>query len=90
MRRFSDRLTSSSSVPHEQGKVTVNTVNGNSDERLADITGEAMGSSDRDYAGFVEMLGLHQTVKALEAEYRAITGGGGENNGCDDHTSRMG
>ena len=36
---------------------------------------ESTGSTDHFYASFVEMLGLHQTVKTLEAEYYAVTGG---------------
>ena len=90
MRRFSDRLTSSSSLPSEQGKGLSTSFNGSSDECLKGVTGEATGSSDidRQYATSVEMLGLHQTVKALEAEYRSITGG--DDKGSDDHISNTG
>lgn len=90
MRRFSDRLTSSSSHPSEQGKGLCTSVNGSSDESLQFVTGEATGPSDCDrvYATLVEMLGLHQTVKALEAEYSAITGG--DNKGFENHNSKTG
>jgi len=90
MRRFSDRLTSSSSLPSEQGKGLSAPLNGTSDEYLKAVNGEATGSSDidREYATLVEMLGLHQTVKALEAEYRVITGG--DDKESDDHVSNTG
>ena len=75
MRRFSDRLTSTSAGPPDQGKAVANAVSRGSDESITAFTEEAMGPSEHEYAILVEMLGLHQTVKALEAEYCALTGG---------------
>jgi hypothetical protein len=67
MLRFSDRLVSAPSTSSEQ----VIGVNGSSDETPTATNGE---STDYEYSTLVELLGLHQTVKALEAEYCKITG----------------
>lgn len=75
MLRFSDRLTSTSSGPPDQGKLASNASSGSSDESTMVMSPDSTGSSDHVYASFVEMLGLHQTVKTLEAEYCAVTGG---------------
>ena len=88
MRRFSDRLTSSSSIPQDQGKTIAGIVKNGSDENKTNVSGETVGSNDRQYTGLVEILGLHQTVNALQAEYRAVTGGNG--NGPDDRKSTTG
>lgn len=74
MLRFSDRLTSTSSAPPEQVKAAP-VVIGGSDEPPRVSNGEALTSTDHEYGALVELLGLHQTVKALEAEYRLLTGG---------------
>jgi hypothetical protein len=75
MRRFSDRLVSSSSISAEQSKAFAK-INGSSDE----MGGDSSSSDDQDYTVLVEMIGLHQTVKVLEAEYSLVTGGTGKSN----------
>ena len=75
MLRFSDRLTSTSSGPPDQGKLASDARSGSSDQNTMVMSPDSTGSSDHVYASFVEMLGLHQTVKTLEAEYYAVTGG---------------
>jgi hypothetical protein len=75
MLRFSDRLTSTSSGPPDQGKAASKASIGSSDESTMVTNLDPTGSGDHVYTSLVEMLGLHQTVKTLEAEYNAITGG---------------
>jgi len=71
MLRFSDRLSSTSSTTLDQVKATGG-VNGTSDE-------VASGSpSEQEYTILVELIGLHQTVKILEAEYNLVLGGDGK------------
>jgi hypothetical protein len=74
MLRFSDRLTSTSSTTPEQLKAAPADIGG-SDETPKVSNGEALASTDHEYSALVELLGLHQTVKALETEYRVVTGG---------------
>ena len=81
MRRFSDRLVSSSSTTAEQSK-TFATLNVSSDETGSDSS----SSNDQDYTTLVEMIGLHQTVKVLEAEYSLVTGGTGKSNKYGEST----
>jgi hypothetical protein len=73
MLRFSDRLTSTSSTQAEQPKAAA-PVDGSSDETLTSQT----SLSDQEYTALVELIGLHQTVKVLEAEYSLVTGGDGK------------
>jgi hypothetical protein len=73
MLRFSDRLTSTSSTTPEQVKAAPADIGG-SDETPKLSNGEALTSTDHEYSALVELLGLHQTVRALEAEYRVVTG----------------
>src|ERR1700685_2783746 len=75
MRRFSDRLVSSSSTTVEQSKIFA-TINAASDETESDSS----SSNDQDYTTLVEMIGLHQTVKVGEAWYSVVTGGIGKSN----------
>lgn len=79
MRRFSDRLVSSSSTAAEQSKAPV-PVNGYSDETESG----SFSSHDPDYNALVETIGLHQTVKVLEAEYNLVTGGNGKSHTTDE------
>jgi hypothetical protein len=72
MLRFSDRLTSTPSVPSEQ----VKTINVPSDETAI----KSPSPADQEYLALVELIGLHQTVKILEAEYSLVTGGNGKSN----------
>jgi hypothetical protein len=88
MRRFSDRLTSSSFIPQDQGKTIAGIVKNGSDENKTNVSRETVGSNDRQYTSLVGMLGLHQTVNTLQAEYRAVTGG--NSNGPDDRKSTAG
>ena len=67
MRRFSDRLTSTSA--------TMIADNGSSDERAI----KSSSPTDQEYIALVEVIGLHQTVKILEAEYCLIVRDGKPN-----------
>jgi hypothetical protein len=70
MLRFSDRLTSTSTASSEPTKA-VTTPNGSSDVKVTDST----LTTDHEYIALVDVVGLHQTVKVLEAEYNLLTGG---------------
>ena len=82
MRRFSDRLVSSSSTAADQSKAFAD-INAYSDETES----VSSSSSDHDYKALVEMIGLHQTVKVLEAEFSLVTGGTGKRNNMDESKS---
>lgn len=82
MRRFSDRLVSSSSNNAEHSKAFPE-ISLSSDE----VETVSSGSNDHDYTALVEMIGLHQTVKVLEAEYSLVTGGTGKSNKVDGRKS---
>jgi len=73
MLRFSDRLASTSSSASEQAK-SVGTDNEDSDEKTISFPGDTANPKETKYASFVEILGLHQTVKLLETEYILVTG----------------
>lgn len=69
MRRFSDRLSSTPSLAGELNKEVEN-------EESSDIrTATSPGPTSSDCSGLVEIIGLHETVKVLEAEYKLIAGG---------------
>ena len=72
MLRFSDRLTSTASTSLEQ----VKTINAPSDETAI----KSPSPTDQEYIALVELIGLHQTVQVLEAEYSVVTGGDGKMN----------
>ena len=69
MLRFSDRLTSTSSALSEQVK-SVAAANVSSDD-----TTKFSPPNDQEYITLVELIGLHQTVKVLQAEYNLVAGG---------------
>ena len=70
MRRFSDRLSSASSATSNNKSKTID---GPSDDIVGPLEATMSAGSDG-YVALVKMLGLHQTVKILEAEYRLVTG----------------
>jgi hypothetical protein len=72
MLRFSDRLTSTSSTLLEQVK-TVAPASVSSDDTTKSTT-----PTEQEYITLVELIGLHQTVKVLEAEYSLVAGGDGK------------
>jgi hypothetical protein len=69
MLRFSDRLTSTPPTSAEPTKA-VAAGKGSPDETAAQLS----NPTDTEYTALVELIGLHQTVKILEAEYSLITG----------------
>ena len=70
MLRFSDRLSSSTAAAQDVLKLAVN-----SSDEASGLAGEdTRPAGDSDYNNLVELLGLHQTVKILEAEYRLVAG----------------
>jgi hypothetical protein len=76
MLRFSDRLISTSSAPLELVKAAP------ADTRISDETrkadkGEIMITKDTEYNTLVGLLGFHQTIKVLEAEYGAVAAADG-------------
>jgi hypothetical protein len=70
MLRFSDRLTSTSSILSEQFK-SVAAEGVSSDETSKSST----APTEQRYLILVKLVGLHQTVKVLEDEYSLISGG---------------
>lgn len=72
MLRFSDRLTSTCSTLSEQVK-SIATASVSSDDTTKSTT-----ATDQEYITLVELIGLHQTVKVLEAEYSLVAGGDGK------------
>jgi hypothetical protein len=75
MLRFSDRLTSSS-APLELVK-TAPADTGVSDETSKADNGGIMSTKDTEYSALVGLLGLHQTIKVLEAEYSIVAAADG-------------
>jgi hypothetical protein len=80
MLRFSDRLTSTSG-PTPEVKLPV--IDGPSSDE-ADT--KSIPVPEQEYSSLVGLIGLHQTVKILEAEYSLVAGGDGKvaNNVYDD------
>jgi hypothetical protein len=76
MLRFSDRLTSTSSAPLELVKAAPADTGVSDEARKAD-KGETMTTKDTEYNAFVGLLGLHQTINVLEAEYGVVTAADG-------------
>ena len=70
MLRFSDRLTSTSSILLEQYK-SVATESVSSD----DTSKPSTMPTDQGYLILVKLVGLHETVKVLEDEYNLVSGG---------------
>ena len=70
MRRFSDRLSSASAATSSHKSQTID---GSSDD-IVGVPGSMISAGSDEYIALVKMLGLHQTVKILEAEYRLVTG----------------
>ena len=83
MRRFSDRLICASSTSTDPSQAFA-TTDGYSDETASDSS----TSKDLEYSALVEMIGLYQTVKVLEAEYSLVTGGTGKR--TKDEESKLG
>jgi hypothetical protein len=75
MLRFSDRLTLTPSTSAEPIKAAA-AVNDSPDE----TTSQSSNPTETEYTTLVELIGLHQTVKVLEAEYSLITGDDGQSN----------
>jgi hypothetical protein len=75
MLRFSDRLTSTSSTVSQVKPVLA--INDSSDETESK---SSTPTADQEYNNLVELIGLHQTVKVLEAEYSLVAGGNGKLN----------
>jgi hypothetical protein len=72
MLRFSDRLTSSSGVSAEVKLSPTNAVPSNEgDVKPATLP-------EQEYSTLVGLIGLHQTIKILEAEYSLVVGGDGK------------
>ena len=70
MLRFSDRLTSTSSILSGQSKsVTAERVSSD------DTPKSSTTASDEGYVTLVKLVGLHLTVKVLEDEYNLVSGG---------------
>ena len=70
MRRFSDRLNSS--TPQEQANIDSGAVTQYSSNEVATLDYRVL--EDREFACLVELFGLQQSVIALQTEHSLITG----------------
>lgn len=74
MLRFSDRLTS---IPTTSAAPIKSAVSANDSP---DETAAQLNPTDNEYRTLVELIGLYQTVKILEAEFSLITGDNAKSN----------